>query len=222
MRPVFGPLVMYASDRETGGHWQCVHLSELTRKRDLEMNKIAMIAGLAIAASGAAADVLLEIDLSTTNSVTINATSGLASTSASASNFTGYLLANFFNNAGSPAGFTAGTGNLTTFANASDGTPSLFQGSSSTGLNIWSFSTATTVTVTGGQQAFTGSATWSLSAAQYAEFLSASTSGDIYFGADTDDDIGGATNIGTYRVVPAPSALALLGLGGLATARRRR
>lgn len=188
------------------------------------MNKIAILAGLTVAASGAAADVLLEIDLSTTNSVTINATSGLASASASASNFTGFLLADFFATAGSPAGFTAGSGNLSTVGNPSDATPSLFQGSTSVGLNIWSFSTAGTVTVDAGAQAFIGSATWSLDAAQYAEFLSASTSGDIYFGADTDDDIGGASviNIGTYSVIPAPGALALLGMGGMVATRRRR
>ncbi len=186
------------------------------------MNKIAIIA-LAATASIASADVLLQIDLSVANEVTISATDGLASADASGSNFTGYLLADFFNTAGSPAGLGAGTGDLTTFANPSDGTPSLFQGSSSVGLNIWSFSTDTTVGVTAGAQAFTGSGTWSLDAAQYADFLSASTSGDIYFGADTDDDIGnGAILIGTYSVVPAPGALALLGLGGLATTRRRR
>ena len=187
------------------------------------MNKIAILSGLALAATGAAADVLLEIDLSVENQVTINATSGLASVDATASNFTGYLLADFFAAAGAPGGLGAGSGNLSTVGNASDGTPSLFQGSSSVGLNIWSFSTDSTVGVTGGSQAFEGSATWSLDAAQYAAFLGAATSGDIYFGADTDDDIaGGAANIGTYSVIPAPSALALLGMGGMVATRRRR
>lgn len=190
------------------------------------MNKIAMIAGLAIAATGAAADILLEIDLSTTNQVTISATNGLASQSASASNFTGMLLADFFTTPGSGFGgvLAADSGDLTTFNNPSDGTPSGFVGSASVGLNIWSFSTAGTVTVDAGAQAFTGSATWLLDAAQYADFLSGATSGDIYFGADTDDDIGGASvvNIGTYRVVPAPGALALLGMSGVVITRRRR
>lgn len=190
------------------------------------MNKIAILAGLTVAASGAAADILLEIDLSTTNSVTISATSGLASQSASASNFTGFLLADFFAAPGTGFGgvLAADSGNLTTFNNPSDGTVSGFVGSASVGLNIWSFSTDGTVGVTAGEQAFTGSATWSLDAAQYADFLSAATSGDIYFGADTDDDIGGASiiNIGTYSVIPAPGALALLGMGGMVATRRRR
>lgn len=189
--------------------------------------KIATIAGLAIAASGATADVLLEIDLSVANEVTISATSGLASVSASASNFTGFLLADFFATAGGGFGgvLAADAGSdLTTFGNPSDGTPSGFVGASSVGLNIWSFSSDVTVDVVGGEQAFSGSATWTLDAAQYADFLGAATSGDIYFDADTDDDIaaGGATLIGTYSVVPAPSALALLGLGGLTATRRRR
>tara|TARA_A100000171_G_scaffold43500_1_gene45563 strand:+ start:595 stop:1206 length:612 start_codon:yes stop_codon:yes gene_type:complete len=190
-----------------------------------EMNKIAMIAGMAVVATGATADVLLEIDLSTANQVTISATSGLASQSASTSTFTGFLLADFFATPGAGFGGVLGadSGDLTTFNNPSDGTPSGFVGSSSVGLNIWSFSSDSTVTVDAGAQAFSGSATWTLDALQYADFLDGATSGDIYFGADTDDDIGnGAILIGQYNVVPAPSALALLGMGGMVATRRRR
>ena len=188
------------------------------------MNKIALIAGLAVAATGATADVLLEIDLTVANQVTISATSGLASVDATGSNFTGFLLADFFSVAGAPGSVGAGTGNLSTSSNASDGSPSLFQGFSSVGLNIWSFSTDSTVGVTGGAQAFSGSGTWSLDATQFAAFEAAATSGDIWMNADTDDDLasGSATNIGTYAVIPAPSALAVLGMGGLVATRRRR
>ncbi len=193
------------------------------------MNKIAMIAGTAVLASGAAAgsnlEILLEVDLSVENQVTISATDGLAAVSASASNFTGYLLADFFATPGAGFGGVLGadSGDLTTFNNASDGTPSGFVGSSSVGLNIWSFSSDSTVTVDAGAQAFVGSATWTLDAAQYADFLAGATSGDIYFGADTDDDIAaGAVLIGQYSVVPAPGALALLGMGGMVATRRRR
>ena len=211
------------ADRRSLAMCAPVNTHEKERKN---MNKIAMIAGLAVAATGAAADILLEIDLSTTNQVTISATSGLASQSASASNFTGFLLADFFATPGAGFGgvLAADSGDLTTFNNPSDGTPSGFVGSSSVGLNIWSFSSAGTVTVDGGAQAFSGSATWSLDAAQYADFLAGASEGDIWFGADTDDDIAGgsAVNIGTYRVVPAPSALALLGMGGMVATRRRR
>ena len=113
--------------------------------------KIATIAGLAIAASGATADVLLEIDLSVANEVTISATSGLASVSASASNFTGFLLADFFANAGGGGSPGSGVGNLSTFGNASDASPALFVGGTSFGLNIWSFSSDTDVDVVGGE-----------------------------------------------------------------------
>lgn len=188
------------------------------------MNKIAMIAGTAVLASGAAADVLLQIDLSVENEVTISATDGLAMVSASASNFTGFLLADFFATPGAGFGGVLGasSGNLSTFGNVSDGTPSGFVGSASVGLNIWSVSSDSTLTVNAGEQAFMGSATWTLDAAQYADFLAGATSGDIYFGADSDDDIPSATLIGTYNVVPAPSAFALLGMGGLVATRRRR
>lgn len=186
--------------------------------------KIATIAGLAIAASGATADVLLEIDLTVANQVTISATSGLASVSASGSAFTGVLLADFFAVPGAPGSVGSGTGNLSTFSNPSDGSPALFQGFADTGLNIWSFTTDSSISVAGGQQAFSGSSTWTLDATQYAAFLGGAAAGDVWMNADTDDDIssGSATNIGTYRVVPAPSSLALLGLGGLAATRRRR
>ena len=189
------------------------------------MNKFAILSGLALAATGASADILLEIDLSTANQVTISATDGLASASASASPFTGFLLADFFATPGSGFGGVLGadSGDLSTFNKPSDNSPSGFVGSASVGLNIWSFSSDATATVDAGAQAFSGSATWTLDALQYADFLGGATSGDIYFGADTDDDIGtGAVLIGTYNVVPAPSALALIGLGGLVSTRRRR
>jgi hypothetical protein len=51
--------------------------------------------------------------------------------------------------------------------------------------------------------------------------LAGSMSGNVYFPADTVDDIAGATAIGAYLVVPTPDAIALLGLAGLARSRRR-
>ena len=189
------------------------------------MNKITTIAGIVIAAGtmSASADNLLTIDLSVANTLTISSTGGNSSASASASNFTGFLLAEFFNSAAvTPADLTV-TGNLSTAANASDGTADIFSGGTDFGLNVWSFSTDTNVSVTVGAQAFAGSTTWTIDAANYAAMLAGNTSGDIYFGADTDDDIAsGAVLIGTWNVVPAPSGLALIGLGGLVAGRRRR
>lgn len=77
------------------------------------------------------------------------------------------------------------------------------------------------MTFTAGSLAFVGSATWSLDANEYADMLAGSMSGNIYFPADTVDDIAGASVLGTYTVVPTPGVVALLGLAGLARSRRR-
>ncbi len=191
------------------------------------MKKIATIAGLAVAATAmtASADILLNVDLSVADQVTITATVGNSAADASGNSFTGYLLAGFFNDPSYNADSGGnGVGNLTTSANASSGSPLLFSAWDSFGLNVWNFSADSSVGVTGGSQAFVGSATWSgLDSDEYAAMLAGNTSGDIYFNADTDNDIaGGAVFIGTWNVVPAPSSMALLGLGGIAAGRRRR
>ena len=186
------------------------------------MNVLAVVAATGLV-SVASADVLLNVDLSSTDQITITATGGLSAADASATNFTGFLLADFLNDASFGTGATTVVGDLTTFANPSDNSPNLFSGSSSFGINVWSFSTDDPVGVTAGTQAFTGSATWDIGSAEYAAMLAGNISGDIYFGADTDDDIAaGAIFIGSWRVVPAPSSLALIGLGGLVAGRRRR
>lgn len=187
------------------------------------MNKIATIAGLAVAASAmtANAETLLIVDLGTTNSITISATDGLSSASVSGSDFTGALLADFF---GSTAGMnfldSFGVGDLTYASGASDGSPGLFRATGSAGLNVWSL--GGTGDFTAGAQGFTGSATWAVDAGVYAEMLAGNTSGDIYAPADSDDDIGAATLVGQWNIIPAPSSLALLGMGGLVAGRRRR
>ncbi len=185
--------------------------------------KWASFAAVSVAmfAGAAQADDLLLIDLSVANQMTITATDGLSSANASASSFSGVLLAGFFNNTSTGLAITNGVGDLTVAGTVSDGSPSLFHASGSAGLNIWSFTNGSP-SFTAGSLAFTGSATWTVDAASYADMLSGNLSGNIYSPADSDDDIGSATLIGTYNVVPAPSAFALLGLGGLAATRRRR
>lgn len=187
----------------------------------MKTTKIALIAGAAISTGAAAQDLLL-VDLTVANEITITATSNAAAASATGSVFTGVLLENFYNSTTGSLANNLVAGDLTTAANASDGSPSIFRGFGNSGLNIWSFSSDIDYDITAGSQAFTGSATWSLSAAEYADALAGSSSGDIYAPADTDDDIAGATLVGQYRVIPAPSAMALLGLGGLVAGRRRR
>jgi len=52
--------------------------------------------------------------------------------------------------------------------------------------------------------------------------LNGNTSGNIYFPADSFDDIPTANLLGTWVVIPEPSTISLLGLGALALIRRRR
>jgi hypothetical protein len=192
------------------------------------MNKIAITAtaSLFALAGVAQADDLLIVDLSVVNQVTLTATSGASAITASGGDSIGVYLDNFYGGAGDSLSATLISGDLTDTGSPSDGTPSLFRGGagSDSGLNFWSWSSDSTVNFTAGQQAFVGSATWSLDANEYADMLAGSSSGNIYFPADTFDDIAGAGVLGTYRViVPAPAALPMLGLGlGAAALRRRR
>ena len=191
------------------------------------MNNFATIAGLAVAAvaATASADLLISVDLTVANQVTISATDGLSAATASGSDVTGIYLNGFYNGAGSALLDTYLSGDFSNAENpTSDGSPALFRAGagSDTGLNVFSWSTASTVTFTAGELAFIGSATFELDAASYADMLAGNTSGDLYFPADDISDVAGAVVLGTWNVVPAPSAMALLGLGGLVTTRRRR
>jgi hypothetical protein len=189
------------------------------------MKKVTAIASLVVAASAmtASAEVLLTVDLTVADQITILATGGLSAETIVGSDGIGVYFADFYGIAGSGLTETLVSGDITNAENASDGTPNIFRGSSDAGLNLWSWSTDNDVSFTAGSLAFVGSATWTLSATEYADMLAGNTSGDLYFPADTADDVAGATMLGQYNViVPAPSSIALLGLGGMACIRRRR
>lgn len=175
-------------------------------------------------ASAANAEVLVEIDLTVPNQVTISATDGLASATVSGSDTTGFYLADFYSAPTTESvDDTLVSGDLTNFLNPSDGSPAIFNTSGNSGLNVWSFSSDSTVDFVSGTQAFTGSATWTVSATNYAEMIAGNLTGDLYFPADSDDDLSAATLIGQWAVViPAPGAMALLGVAGLVGTRRRR
>ncbi len=179
---------------------------------------------VALSASAAQADILLLIDLTVANQITINATGGLSSTTISGPDSTGVYFNNFYGAPGVALTDVLVSGNITNAANPTDNSPDLFRGGSGsdTGLNLWSWSSATTVSFTAGSLAFTGSGTWNLSAAQYADMVNGNAGGDLYFPADTADDITSASLIGQWRVIPAPGAASLFGLGVLGAARRRR
>lgn len=185
--------------------------------------------------SAAQAAVVLQIDLSTANQVTISATTGLSLASVSGNDVTGIYLKDFFGNrVFSTSGSTRLAGaNLVYFNATSDGSPDLSRGGSSTdpGLNIYNMDNGTPsspASFTSGVQAFKGSATWSLTAQQYAVFLLAPTSGDVFAFADIIDDLnGGPKVIGQYSfassaAVPEPTSMAIFGLGALGMVYRAR
>jgi MYXO-CTERM domain-containing protein len=187
------------------------------------------VAAVVATITGAAgAEVLLLIDLTVENQMTVTATNGLSAVTSEGSDTNGIYLQNFFA-AGAVAAISANpdVGDFTTFGNTSDGGLSIYRGVSGadTGLNFWSWTDdPNPLTVTAGQQALVGSATFTLSEAVYALLIQNTGTGELWFNADTADDIGGPLdpgNIGQWSVVPAPGALAMLGLAGLAGRRRR-
>lgn len=188
--------------------------------------KFVAAAAVAAVAVGAQADDLLVVDLSVVNQVSIFATTGLSAVTTSGGDTTGVYFDNFYGMSGSALSTSStGAGDLTNAENPSDGSPAIFRagGGTDTGLNMWSWSTDTTVTFTAGSLAFTGSGTWALDAPEYNDMLAGNRSGMLYFPADDASDVPNAAALGTYRViVPAPAALPVLGMGLLGAMRRRR
>ena len=182
------------------------------------------VAAVAFTASGALADDLLTLDLSVANQVTITATAGLSAATASGSDNVGAYMQGFFTGLGGVFSIPdVGTSTFTSVGAPASGNSLIYRYDiSDMGLNIYDWSPSPTVSLTAGTQAFTGTAVYSLTPTQYAQFLAGNTSGNLYFPADDASDLSTAALIGTWRVVPTPGAAALLGLGGLAVSRRRR
>ena len=176
----------------------------------------------ALVATAAQADNLLIVDLTVPDTVTITATDGLAANSAIGSDSIGVYFENFYNTGGGLSDSLV-LGDLRSAANTSDGTPDLFRFVDDPGLNFWSWTADVDSVFTAGEVAFAGSATWTVSPDDYAAMLAGNAGGDLYFPADSVDDVPGATFLGTYKViVPAPGVASVLGLGLLGLARRRR
>jgi len=170
-----------------------------------------------------APEVVLIVDVSVPDQVTITATGGLSAIDASGSDSTGFYLDGIFGPGTSSLGASGG-GDLTSANNLSDGSPELFRAfGGDPGLNVYSYTDDPSSTFTTGATAFSGSGTWTISSGAYAELLAGATSGDVYFPADDDGDIAGANLIGEYIVIPEPTSLALLGMGvSIVLVRRRR
>jgi hypothetical protein len=194
------------------------------------MNNFAyiLLATACIAPASVNAATLLLVDLTTTNQLTLTATSGTSGATESDEDFIGFLLAGFFT---SSASLSAGnelalSGNLTSAQNTSGGLPRLFKAESSFGLNVHGYTTEGTSSFVAGELAFSGSATWALDSATYAAALSGPASGSIFFSADEDAQISGASLIGewerTAATVPLPAGglLLLTTLAGVAGVRR--
>ncbi len=184
----------------------------------------ALVGVVALSSTGAMAEDVILLDLSVANQVTVISTSGASGITASGPDFTGFYLENFFNTGGAATLNEGATvGDLTSANNTADGSPRLFSLFGDTGLNFFDYTNDASWTFTTGSRAFSGSGTCDLSAAQYAEFIGGNISGDIFFAADTSDDLPASGVVGQYRVIPTPGTLSLAGLAcGLVGARRRR
>ena len=196
----------------------------------MKLLKTASLAALMSVSSMASAEVLLQIDLSVTDMITINATSGNSYETVSGSDITGFYMDAFFGSS-EILNDSLVSGDLTSYLNTSDGSPDLFTSDSDTGtgLNIWSYADGPTSDFLAGETAFSGSATWNISSDAYTAALAGAGMGTIYFAADDAGDISGATALGEWEVitaVPEPATYALmfggLGLVGLMAARRKK
>ena len=168
---------------------------------------IAVAVVSALTPGAARAAVLLEVDLSVTNQITISATTGASSATTSGSTTTGFYLADFFGTNTLAAGTVGSTtGDLTSASQGPDNSPLLFTLSGADrGLNVWSYTASLTTTFTAGSPAFTGSLTSIVPPDVYAAALAGPGAGDIYFAAEDATGITGATLLGTWSLVGGPS-----------------
>ncbi len=171
------------------------------------------------------ADLVLSVDLSVVNQVTILSVPGASANTVSGSDVTGFYLDNFYNGpTPAIAGDALVTGNLTSFLNGSDTSPDLYHIANDPGMNVWSYTNDITSDFVAGTQAFSGSATWNVTPIDYANMLAGNLFGEVFFPADDVTDVAGgiAPFIGTWVVkVPEPTSLALVCLGAIPMIGRR-
>ena len=184
----------------------------------------------------AQADLVLNVDLTVADQVTISALPGVSAGTVSGSDTKGFYLGDFYT--GDPGATTLSDtslgGDLIPSLDTSNGGSFLFNsnftpgGAGSNGLNVFSYTDNASSEFEAGILAFSGSETWTLDAESYAQMLAGAADGSVWAFADTDDDIADATLIGEYVVkrpggaIPEPTSLVVLGLGSVALAFRRR
>ena len=176
--------------------------------------------GLAGAAAG---DVILDIDLSIPNRITISATDAFASAEVSGGDF--IYFEGFYAGADNPSGGFFGTrldfendgSSLTTIdpslgiEPAADYAYFSRAGGNDPGLNLSDWTTYSTIEFFTDAVAFIGSSTWELEPAFYEAMLAGGDrSGDIYFPAYELADVPGSTVIGQYSVTVLEPGSAML------------
>ena len=167
------------------------------------------------------AAILLNVDLTVPNTVTIRATTGASSATVSGDDDIGVYFEDFFSGPGNFFGWSTFTpGTLTTSLNPSAGITGIDRPGfgADLGLGVYGFSSDLDVDFQIGVQAFTGETTWALATFQYSEILAGPSSGNLYFPAQVVGDVPGATLIGTWTkvaAIPEPSLIGLLGTAGL-------
>jgi len=195
----------------------------------IEFIKAACL-GLALFASGLAnSAVVLLVDLTVENQITINATAGASAATVSGSDLTGFSLTNFFDPSRGFVDNTLQSGNLTSANNISDGRPALFGNSNlQEFFNVFDVTNDPLMTFTAGLVAFSGQATWTVDTASYLSALNGGLSGEVVAPFDNFivTDLGSASVIGTWEAIVAsevsePSIIAFFALGLMGLAVRR-
>jgi hypothetical protein len=186
----------------------------------------AAIAGLVLTVSSFANSALvLSVDLTVKDQLTISATSGLSLATVSGRSFIGFSLMDLLGSSSFTG--TLVSGSLTSANQTSDGTPFLGNFGSSNNLNVFDFTDSEFSTFTAGSLAFSGQVITNVNAATYARLLAGQLSGRVLAPFDNSGviDESLASLIGTWqRVVqdvPEPSTLAILALGMIGLGARR-